>query len=336
MIIKPSFSNLPDEEIIHYFIEHSTIKIFSSSSSSSLLYELTLQPDVETPYFRANYLTYPQVKHDLSRNIRTLLMKVIVIDNNVPSTGEMRFIQVTTPSTPEEKPIELFCPSLYEFQKEVNTHIEIYHQSVQRFRTAICPAIIYTYQTKTTEQIHNMFTKLIPLVNNTKDQTLTEQLFQKITSINNRSCNEVNVGFLFMEALQGISVFAKINENPSMESTLHELCIIELEKLYRLGYVHGDPHLANFIFVPFCHDDLLPANKIFIIDFGRAQLISILLRKKQSELCKKVHVNSCYSILQKSTLMNYEYPFMELGYRYEHYNWLQLFVPQVVCEQSAP
>jgi len=320
MIIQPSFSNLPDQEIIHYFIEHSELRQSNTTSSNAMLFELHLQPGIESPYFDATYLTYPQVKEETYRSIRTLFVKMVFIDNNIPLTREVRFIEIPRPYT---NPLEITCPSLYDVQQEITTHSEIYQRSIQLYQESICPAMIYHFVTQTKDQISHLFERLQSVASTTSCQLLTP-IQHTVNAINNRERpyqHELNVGVMFLQYLPGMSMYSYIQRVSSLEEReqRYQQCQVVLEKLYRIGYLHGDPHLGNFFFQP-------DSNTIQLLDFGRAEGVLNVVRWRNPSLCL-IHSNTTYTPLQKSTLLNYEYVYLSVGYHYEHYDWLRGLTP---------
>jgi serine/threonine protein kinase len=156
--------------------------------------------------------------------------------------------------------------TLADFKKEHFVQEMVFRKSLEKFNSAICPAIIYV-DVLNWEQM-KQYTPLIPFFKTD---------LQKVT-----------FSIIAMETFENVNTLFHINSTPYRNIT-HYLLL----RLGALGYAHGDPSLSNILI-----DQKM--KRPYLIDFGNVQ---VLTEKETSfmkdELVKPTNYPEVLKILLK-------------------------------------
>lgn len=178
--------------------------------------------------------------------VNDMILKVVIIsDNNSMQNTMYDDHEIVTQDT---------------FNAECEMQTLIHNMSYDKFLESICPTII---SKKIVEDSSNL------TANN-----------EAIALMRNLLKSKFKVGLIFMEKLNSKNVSQVFDQNsliqhlnsPTvvtnkikhvLDNYLYELC-----RLWRLGYVHGDTHLSNAMYLD--DYDYINNERVYLIDFGRS------------------------------------------------------------------
>jgi hypothetical protein len=250
VLIKEGYN--PQTAIIH-FIKNSTCKVFSIHSRGGILFKLTLNAGVISPY-SATRSNYPNV------DIKEIIFKIVFI-----SDDRTIFVLMDKNGDPRT---DLTNTTDDEFRNEVSTQIDIFKESLETITISeeinicylepICPSIVYTEINTHAAEILGM---LGMLLGSTRDDN-TKYILDYI--IANRGA--FSIGFIAMEMMTGfITLYDYIQQqqlakkgktqdrkeqyDKNIRMAIH-MAMFEIARLFALGYIHGDLNLYNILIHP--------------------------------------------------------------------------------------
>jgi hypothetical protein len=310
---------------IGFFIENSTCQVFSIHSSGGILFKLTLNAGVISPY-SATRSNYPNV------DIKEIIFKIVFISDN-----NQKFQIVDT----NRKPLtNLSKTTTAEFINEVSTQIDIFTRSLEGISISeeinvcylepICPSIVYTgINTHAAEIL-----EILEMLQNRGIDQYTKNIL--IYIIRNRG--SFSIGFIAMEMMTGfITLDDYIRHNPGNAQMAKQMAMFEIARLFALGYIHGDLNLYNILFHPNyiyfgnAADDSGPLGRALLIDFGASFLHGKDTTSNPGDLYSAVK----HSITMNSPkFANIEDPCVKddrgLAFWWPHYQWLKLVPDQEI------
>lgn len=289
VILKDAYDEKSARE---YFVKNSKIYILSYTSLGGILFRLVLNDGVESPYVMARSNS-PYI------DVKTLAVKCVLISSHksivrIEFGDEYARLQTSTDD---------------EFYREVDTQIDIFQKSLDKYLEPICPSIV---DISTENEVLNS------LVGDSNFRIAGDRITQAL--LDQIWLEDVRKGFIFMECLEGFDPLLKAIDNADGDKIkkLRAMAIYELARLYEIGYVHGDPHQANILFNPNYKyvDNGEFMGRAIVIDFGKTRKININMP------------NPTFSL--NSVLFN---NLLIIDRNWHSYRWLaELYVPAKVAE----
>jgi pentapeptide MXKDX repeat protein len=233
------------------FVGGSTVSLLTDSSKYGLIFKLTnLDNDANFP---VEYYTLRATS--MLNVIKNIILKMSFI---MPS-GDIIL------SNHYFKDKSTIIES--QFFNELNTQLDIYNKSKTDFEP-ICPSIVQglILENQESKEFINNF------INNSKcenDQTV--RIFKHILRFLNQY-PELKIGLVGMEMIENsINVYEIPTRSTSEYAKI--MCLYEHYRLFKLGYFHGDFHLANCLFEPntyYIETRNTPngMGRVTLIDFG--------------------------------------------------------------------
>jgi hypothetical protein len=299
---------------IFFFITNSTCQVFSTSTTGGLLFKLTLNEGVRSPY-SATRSNYP------NKDVTEIIFKIVFISNS-----GRRFVIFNQDGIPLTK---LSSTTTDEFKNEVSTQIDIFTRSLEIneetnvcYLEPICPSIVYAEININTETILKMLQSR-GINQNTKN-ILTYIILNG---------GSFSIGFIAMEMMSGfITLDQYIRYNPRNAQMAEQMAMFEIARLFELGYIHGDLNLNNILFDPnyiYFGDGVSgPLGRAILIDFGAT------FEHRKDPTIRPVDL---YSAVQHSITMNspkfagIQHESVQdargLAFWYPSYQWLKLLDP---------
>lgn len=258
----------PEEEnfkqLINQIWKNSFTKyeLIPSDSTGGFLYKITLA-EPESRYFKK--LTAFNFEP-----VRELLLKVVIIsENKGKGPQKKRFSKAK------------------DFIEESFIQSDVYNQTYDAFLEPICPFILLSQIVPNAD-----LNRIISYI----DEIMTEEnkeFVEKIREISGWNGMGLDVGFIFMEYLEGSFPLSKYfpawnSNNYQYENILDEsspndqieylkLYIYELVRLWMAGYIHDDTHLDNAMYIanpdgsPKTGINYIYNKRLYLIDFGHAE-----------------------------------------------------------------
>lgn len=292
---------LTEDSAINYFIDNSIISLLSNKTHGGILFKLTLQDGVESPYYSfssnnvRNYIT----NEDRSvLELRTIILKVVAICDNVTTYTDFTvnvsinrkmynsiFYHTDNNILKIDRETTLYMVDTNNFNKEIEIQKDIYSKSYNEDLEPLCPEIIHSY-VKPISQCQSDLEKLLKknlLIN--KAYVLLKYLigYSVFTKVEpSRFVNGVDnykFGFIFMENIQNVTKTKNVDVmwNHYNEITFKDTLIYnywyEIYRFYQLGYLHGDPHLGNCLYDPDYGNYVTGTGRAMLIDFGRSEKV---------------------------------------------------------------
>ena len=203
--------------------------------------------DLKTPY-KGIYPGYDTVIYDITK----ILMKIVQIQNPNEYIYECNGKEVISEQT---------------FNDEVSIQKDILKKSLDFTLEPICPNIIFGgIGTLTLSNIGPFFSELKNII---------------IININQRGNHNFKYGIIAMECLSGTPVRNLFPNWSPRGPGLNEQGVITFEqnwslrnylyqimRLRKIGYIHGDLHLGNAIYVN--NYDYISNMRVYLIDFGKS------------------------------------------------------------------
>lgn len=224
------------------FVRNCTVE-YLNNGTYGVIMKLTILDPSKSPYVDLN-----------KKSVTVLTVKI----GTISSKKREVFLMKNT------NPVETV--TLTDFKKEHFVQEMVFRKSLEKFNSAICPAIIYV-DVLNWEQM-KQYTPLIPFFKTD---------LQKVT-----------FSIIAMETFENVNTLFHINSTPYRNIT-HYLLL----RLGALGYAHGDPSLSNILI-----DQKM--KRPYLIDFGNVQVLS---EKETSfmkdELVKPTNYSEVYKIILK-------------------------------------
>lgn len=146
---------------------------------------------------------------------------------------------------------------LSDFISEVDTQISIFEDSKEFFEP-ICPSIVYAKNIQNNELKKQMLKYFGSHVETTNENKTKLSLLSIYKSCVSSTSSNFDLGIIAMEMVENSqTVFSYIN-NPNTNTNTNEkdkkkclkLCVYEHYRLFKLGFLHGDFHLGNALYIP--------------------------------------------------------------------------------------
>ena len=198
------------------FVNNCTVQ-YLNKGSSGITMKLTINDPSKSPYV------------DLNKNpVTVLIVKIGMISSK---KREVSVVKNTIP---------IQSVTLTDFKKEHFVQEMVFRKSLEKFNSAICPAIVHV---EVLDWDHmKQYTPLVPFFNSD---------LQKVT-----------FSMIVMETFENVDILFHMNSAPYRQIT-HYLLL----RLGALGYAHGDPSMANVLI-----DGKM--KRPYLIDFGNVQVLS--------------------------------------------------------------
>lgn len=275
LIMKGGILHLPQysthTEAIHFFTQNCTYKILTNSSISCITFICTLNPGILSPFISCRSMEF-------ANPVNKILLKIL------PCNALDKFNYLLLPimrGTYSYIELNTYNTVLEEFNTQRNVYLKSYSTNTNLF-DAICPFPIscefYTNKQDLIDFIIND-RRFIPRddrdINQEREEIRTT-LGYTIIDVDSLSC-------IFMEFMDGFETYKDIvNKLPVNRQKLFEsMARYELDRLHKIGYLHGDYHIGNIMVNPNYKYFTLDENsenclgRVLIIDFGRSKPIPI-------------------------------------------------------------
>lgn len=270
-----------------FFLENCTMSILSYKSVGGILFKLTLKDGVKSPYALARS-NFPLAE------VKNLAMKCVFIKSRETNIN-IEFYKDTN----KTGNASVYTANISEFTQEVDTQVDIFKKSLNKYLEPICPSIVDMTMTGMGIDT-SIFTTIAG------DQS-TRSLMEAIIA------KDIMLGFIFMECLDGFDTLSTYTqygvsreddenadtieldpEKVDKRRRLQAMATYELWRLYNVGYLHGDPHQGNILFNP---------NYVYINDSdykGRAILLDFGRTKKHNN---KIPETNWYNTIKRNTFI---------------------------------
>jgi len=216
----------------NYFLVNSDITILTANSISCVTLKLELRNDKDTPFVSMR-------SNNINQEIRALLLKVGVTN----TTGA-----IINPSGRIIRQ-ELQILSHTEFKEEVETQKKIYTQTfLSNMFDALCPAIIFSMETKYATEIDIIGKKIIEIL-----FTIDFHDLKVILNLGNSPNTNTMTSLIFMELMDGFITFESLYNNYfksiGKENFLYVIvyAYYAIYGLQLLGLQHNDLHWGNIM-----------------------------------------------------------------------------------------
>lgn len=205
--------------------------------------------------------------NDIFRSSTRMIMKIIITS----STNQRITIPISTPYN--SKIIQ--TSTIQEAISEVRTQKDIYKRSLDIFLEPICPAIFNVFASSNQDDIRYI-----------QYFATTNSVINDINTYCDRDRTNYGVVYVLMEIPNYdnappktvSTMFPTYNENApiptintNLEVQLMDSFMYEIYRLWKLGYIHGDLHLDNALYIHNQNLKYIKRNKyrVYIIDFGK-------------------------------------------------------------------
>lgn len=243
----------------NYFLSNSTFGVLTNNSISCITLVATLNNGILSPFksMRSNNVEYL---------VNRLLLKIFITNTQ---SGWHTILGRAYNG------IEITDYAL--FKDEIQKQIDIYKKSIlsdDSLLDAICPAIVNSITIMNIQRL-KFYTKLSGLKEDEKSQLNS---ILAAFGVNNNS-----ISIILMEYMDGFdtayNVLQKLSNNKFRYDYFVQIIQYEFQRLNRLGYRHGDAHLANVMINPNYQYFTRSGNPLYlgraiIIDFGRTRPLS--------------------------------------------------------------
>jgi hypothetical protein len=211
--------------------------------------------------------TMREPNNDIFRSSTRMIMKIIITS----STNQRITIPISTPYN--SKIIQ--TSTIQEAISEVRTQKDIYKRSLDIFLEPICPAIFNVFASSNQDDIRYIqyFATTNSVINdiNTycdRDRTNYGVVYALMEIPNYDNAPPKTVSTMFPTYNENAPI-PTINTN--LEVQLMDSFMYEIYRLWKLGYIHGDLHLDNALYIHNQNLKYIKRNKyrVYIIDFGK-------------------------------------------------------------------
>ena len=244
-------------------------RLGNDDSSGGYIYTLDIPPQAGV------YNIYPGLTNPITET-KTIIIKFIQM-HNMQYNDKLSFMHRGKEIT-----------SKHLFKQEITTHNNIFNASMDMYCEPICPNIIDYCHFKNTN--NSFFYKQALIKFPVFDNLIRNIIFSNKVDSHYRNDNNANrvakIGIIFMEMLSGCKPIEDCvpyenstgsrNRFSNLTKNQKNCCknyLYQLVRLKKLGYVHGDTHLNNALFIE--NYDYLDNFRVFLIDFGRTVRSSI-------------------------------------------------------------
>ena len=217
------------KECFAEFVRNCTVE-YLNKGTYGVTMKLTILDPSKSPYVDLN-----------KKPVTVLIVKIGTV------SSKKRQVAVLKNTNPLES------VTLSDFKKEHFVQELVFRKSLEKFNSAICPAIVHV-DVLEWEQL-KQYTPLVPFFNS--------------------DLQKVKFSLIVMETFEHVHTLFHMNSAPYRNIT-HYLLL----RLGALGYAHGDPSLANILI-----DDKM--KRPYLIDFGNVQVLS----EKETSFMKDELVN---------------------------------------------
>jgi hypothetical protein len=263
-----------------FFISNSICRLFSYTTSGGILFRLTLNPDVPSPYL-TNRSNTPQIE------VRELIIKIALLNE------DKEYYRMTHPF------VNLSPTTSDEFLSEMRRQMDVFNGSLNEDAPQpsalepCCPSIVIgtilgPIGPNSILEVGRVFKTLFNNMHEDEyegrhimQRFLTELILSGkksnsnyiIRKKENDSRRDVvfRFGIIGMECMTGYVTAADSHFRHAVPAQkIRGMVLFELFRLYNLGYLHGDPHMGNFLIdMNYKYFDGRLGRAI-IIDFGRS------------------------------------------------------------------
>ena len=276
-IIFNNNQNISIDDTLYEILNDNSTKITNMNTSSigGYLFNLTLDPKYKTLFTSLTSSGYYP--------INDMILKVVIIDTNAGMFDNHEVVTIDT------------------FNTECEIQTLIHNMSYDKFLESICPTII--------GKKHIDHSNSGKLIGNNEVIMLIRNFLRKTT---------YDIGLIFMEKLNSKPISQLFDQNlliqnlnsPDLINNIKHVLdnyLYELGRLWRLGYIHGDTHLSNAMYLD--NYNYINNERVYLIDFGRSEkhneniLDNDLMDKK---ICTDMKDWYSYKSLQiyKNTIIN--------------------------------
>ena len=240
------------------FLDNSICTIITIQSAGGLLFKLTLNPDIESPFI-LNRSNTPLAE------VRGLIIKLVFINE---TGGRYAIFNGPTQLT------RLSDTTQNEFLSECGIQDHVFTKTLDEYLEPICPCILM----KNPKLSMFNFFKIHEAVIRSGNKN-AKFIFDKIAGsvVLTQSPSDLTVGhkgetfdigLIVMEHLEGFDTLYNINKTSVTPDFNKMLVIFELYKLFNLRLLHGDFHQSNFMINPTYEYIDGRLGRAIIIDFG--------------------------------------------------------------------
>ena len=257
-----------------FFLENSSSYLFSHETYGGILFRVTLNMGVTSPY-STNRSNAPNME------VRELMVKLLLLNEN-----NKRF---EISSMYKKTIVDLHPTTQLNFMLELERQMDAYNRSLHEETPSvlepICPSIVIGTLLDNTSII-DAYTIISIMHRNTNSGDITGKYilstFVKELTTSKTSASSLNVlsrkdyrgrntpfkfGLIAMESMTTYMTAIRASSTVS-KILLRGMMLFELWRLYKLGYLHGDPHFGNFLFDPNYKYFNKVSGRVIIIDFG--------------------------------------------------------------------
>jgi hypothetical protein len=232
----------------NFFIQNSTCDIISYKTKGGIIFKLTLNPGIKSPY---------SVSRSIGTNItiNQIILKLVFLHESAGfrMASDVKYNQQSTDN----------------FTDELNIQKDVYEKSFGEDLEPICPSIAFSQIIDTDSKL--FLSNLFNIASTLVCEKIINRLIQKIPGF--------KIGLIMMELLDGFdnltgfiqeSQLKKKREPSNLTQQLYlDLALFELYLLYNIGYIHGDLTLANLMLNrDYQYLDRQHPGRVIIIDFG--------------------------------------------------------------------
>lgn len=262
------------EDAFRVFLMNSTFEMISASSLNGIIIKANLVADEVSPYI--------SIRSDsFGDRIKSLIIKLVFVDGpenlSVPKIRDIFFPKTTTA----------------EFKNEVGTQIDIFRESCLDGNAldAICPAVVNFCTIPASHMfLKNFLNTFFNRISYTKENAiyLRDCLKAIYKVFKEESNSSMKLGVIAMECADEYSPLSsfspsvkKDDPNYSYQKNMYYIfqayALYELQRLHKLGYVHGDFHKSNVLINPYTEyltkrgGNPSMLGRAMIIDFGRSR-----------------------------------------------------------------
>lgn len=241
------------EEAFKYFMLNSKIQLLTDESTFGIIYKLILKPTIVSPYYtlRSNQLGSP---------VTTIIIKIVVCKSNGRDDDVWEYGD-------EEKS----CTTINNFKNEVNIQLDIYNQSKDNYE-AICPSIVFAKLLNNNDSLRQSFFNYFrESENQIRDRPTSESFTNILMPSLEENGRKYNFGLVAMEMINDAkTVYDYLSDVPDNDEIDNILLLTWYEhyRLFKLGYLHGDFHLGNAMFLPTYNYIAGFKSRVMLIDFG--------------------------------------------------------------------
>ena len=241
------------------FLDNSTCTIITIQSTGGLLFKLTLNPDMESPFI-LNRSNTPLAE------VRGLIIKLVFINE---TGGKYAIFNGPTKLT------SLSNINQVEFLTECGIQEYVFANTLDEYLEPICPSILMKNPKLSISNFFKIY-EAVTRSGNKNAKFIFDQIAHSIVltqspsdlTVGNNNGDTFDIGLIVMEHLEGFNTLYNINKTSVTPDFNKMLVIFELYKLFNLKLLHGDFHQNNFMINPAYEYIDGRLGRAIIIDFG--------------------------------------------------------------------